>query len=72
MEHQGAKLADRYWVIGGRWVNDAKHLVWPRVLGPYDEYQSAHASAETLNLAHEPSVRYVVVADVAAAPLRTY
>lgn len=67
MDHQGAKQTDRYWVIGGQWVDDAKHLVWPRVLGPYNEYQAARASAETLNLTHEPSVRYLVVADVAAA-----
>lgn len=57
-------LADRFWVLGGRWVDDAAHLPWPRVFGPYGDYQTARASAEELNDPSDPRVRYLVVADV--------
>lgn len=64
MERQNDRPAGRYWVLGGRWVDNAKHIAWPRVFGPYTEYQAACASAETLSAGHEPNVRYLVVADV--------
>jgi hypothetical protein len=57
-------IADRYWVLGGRWADDAKHLPWPRIYGPYRDYQAARASAEELSEADDPRVRYLVVADV--------
>jgi hypothetical protein len=60
--------AERYWVIGGRWVDEARHLPWPRVLGPYGDYRAARASAEDLNASGEPHVRYLVVADAPAPP----
>lgn len=56
--------AERFWVLGGRWTDGARHLVWPRVCGPYGDYQAARASAEALNAIEEPDCRYLVVADV--------
>lgn len=54
-----------FWVLGGRWADDARHLPWPRVYGPFPDYQAARASAEDLNAAEDPRVRYLVVADAA-------
>ncbi|ENZ80978.1 MULTISPECIES: hypothetical protein [Caulobacter] len=70
MDRMTSNFAERYWVIGGRWVDDARHLPWPRVLGPYGDYQAAQASAEDLNASGEPQVRYLVVADAPAPPDR--
>ncbi|QUD90610.1 hypothetical protein [Phenylobacterium montanum] len=56
--------ADRYWVLGGRWVDNARHLPRPRVFGPYRDYEAARASAEELNQADDSRARYHVVADV--------
>jgi hypothetical protein len=60
----GHTSAYRYWVLGGRWVEDARHLPWPRVYGPYRDYQAARATAEELNDGRDPRVRYLIVADV--------
>lgn len=56
--------ADRYWVLGGRWVDELQHLPWPRVYGPFESYQAAQASAADLNAAGDPRIRYLIVADV--------
>lgn len=32
MSRRSYIVADRYWGLGGRWVDDAKHLSWPRLL----------------------------------------
>lgn len=64
MSERSSFIADRYWVLGGRWADDARHLPWPRVYGPYHDYQAARASAEQLNGTNAASTRYLVVADV--------
>lgn len=53
-----------FWVIGGRWVDDQRRLPWPRVIGPYTDYQAARQSAESLNAAAAADVRYRVAADL--------
>ena len=60
--------AGRYWVLGGRWVENARHLPWPRVFGPYGDYQVARAIAQGLNSEQAKAERYLVVADVGAEP----
>jgi hypothetical protein len=64
MRAQAQPIGDRYWVLGGRWVDGANHLPWPRVYGPYRDQQAARASADELNHVDDPRVRYIVVADV--------
>jgi hypothetical protein len=54
----------RFWVLGGRWVDDAAHLPWPRVYGPFGDYGTAQATARSLNDVCGPHERYGVVADV--------
>ncbi len=64
MSKQLPVAAERYWVLGGRWVEAEDYLPWPRVYGPYRDYLTARASAEDLNDAEDPRVRYLVVVDV--------
>lgn len=54
----------RYWVLGGRWTDEGRHLPWPRVLGPFASAESARESARQLNALGEPQARYVVVTDL--------
>ena len=65
MSGTSSLMADRYWVLGGRWADDTQRLPWPRVYGPFRDYQAARASAEQLNGTSGAPVRYLVVADVA-------
>ncbi|HWA59835.1 MAG TPA: hypothetical protein VG939_00595 [Caulobacteraceae bacterium] len=57
----------RYWVLGGRWADGARHLPWPRVYGPFDDLSAAQACADAMNAPGGRRVRYHVVADVADA-----
>ena len=54
----------RYWVLGGKWVDGQRHLPWPRVYGPFDDYEAARSNAQELNRPGDPAVRYMVVADL--------
>lgn len=56
--------AGRYWVLGGRWVDNARHLSWPRVYGPFADYAAARDNAASLNASPDAAVRYIVVADL--------
>lgn len=59
-----SSVGGRFWVLGGRWVDDATHLPWPRVYGPFRDYEAARASADDLNVQGGASIRFLVVADV--------
>ncbi|MBS0410336.1 MAG: hypothetical protein JSR86_10520 [Proteobacteria bacterium] len=64
MSKQTQASEDRFWILGGRWVDNARHLTWPRVYGPFADYATARASAEDLNDNGTTGARYLVVADV--------
>lgn len=64
MSHDFPEGQGRFWVIGGRWVDGERHLPWPRVVGPFGDYQAAQRSAKGLNVSAGPNVRYRVAADV--------
>lgn len=60
------RAGDRFWVLGGRWTADARHLPRPRVFGPYRDYLAALDSAEGLNALGGANELYLVVGDVPA------
>ena len=64
MSGQPSRGGRRYWVLGGRWVDDATHLPWPRVYGPFQDYQAARTNADDLNGRGDEGLRFLVVADV--------
>jgi hypothetical protein len=61
-----ATAAPRFWIVGGRYVDDGRHLPWPRVYGPFPDRAAAQAALAGLDAEADPAVRYDLLCDVEA------
>jgi hypothetical protein len=54
----------RFWVVGGRYVENGRHLPWPQVYGPCDQRAEAEALLRRLREGAEASVRYDLLCEL--------